>query len=161
MCRSRHHPAVLAVLLAVSIVACGESFSLAPSDSPESNLGGDGLPVQLVNQPIPHRSEEIHGTMRMYETGCWAAETDAAELLVIFPVGFTKPIDDGAVMRSPHGVSFGDGTPFIGEGAMVPVELLPGIPDGFLGGYLSFCDSEASQVFVMDSMQSVDRKPNS
>ncbi len=149
MSRLHRRSASLVVLLSSVITGCaGVGIS-------ESNLGGDGLPVQIESQPIPHRSEPVEGVIQLHDDGCWAAEIDATELLTILPVGFAEPPDDGAVMCSPDGTRFVDGMVFEGFGAVVPIELLPGVPDGFFGGYLSFCDPEAQQVIVLDSIRPV------
>lgn len=151
-CRSM----IRVILLASVVSACVEGSALSPPTvSDQSDLGGDGLPVQHENQPIPHQSEPLEGTLGLRPNGCWTVASDPGELLVIFPAGFHKPPEDGSAMRAPDGVSFTDGTRVEGLGAVVPVELHPGVPDGFFGGYLAFCDSEAQRVAVFDSLRPV------
>jgi hypothetical protein len=152
-----HRRATISVVVLTSMIsACGGSAFPIRTGREQSNLGGDGLPVQMEDLPIRHEAHPVSGLLQLNPNGCWAADLDASELLVIFPVGFQKPLEDGSVMRSPDGQSFRDGGAFEGWGAVVPVELLPGVPDGFMGGYLAFCDSAADEVIVLDSIRGLD-----
>jgi hypothetical protein len=136
------------------LAACG-TLSL-PAASDQSNLGGDGLPVQTEDQQILHDAHPVTGVLRLQPNGCWTVEADGTQMVVIFPIGFLKPPDDGRSMQSPDGFFFSDGSSFEGMGSAVPVGRLPGYPDGLFGDYLAFCGPDTPEVFVLDSIDRAD-----
>lgn len=136
------------------IGACGRLG--LPLRTTDANLGGDGLPVQTESRPIPHDAQRVTGVVWLRADGCWVADVGESQTIVIFPVGFHKPVEDGSQMRSPDGEAFADGTPFEGVGGYTPVDALPGVPDGYFGSYLAFCEPTAHEVLILDSMRAVD-----
>lgn len=83
------------------------------------------------------------------------ADIDRQTHLVVFPVGYTELADDGSVMLAPNGTRVADGMSFEGTGGLVPKLGFPGVPDGYWGNYIAFCDSEAPEILVLDSVEPV------
>lgn len=151
--------AATAISLGLLLAACGgrtlvETTAIVFIPPPDEALGGDGLPVLNPNQPITHVSVPVQGAFDLRSNGCWIADLgDSFDRLVIFPVGYDKPPEDGAVMRGPDGTIVTDDMAFDGFGSVSPVSMLPGYPEGYWGGYVSFCEPDALEVLVLSELQ--------
>ena len=136
---------VVAVVAALSFAACGDA-ALPPETG--SDLGGDRLPVQHPDEPIDHAATPLTGVFVLQGNGCWTADLGDVPRLVAFPVGYTKPADDGTVMRGPDGTTVASGMAFDAVGGVVRADLLP--VDGYWGNYVAFCD--LPEIVVLDSL---------
>ncbi|HWB87745.1 MAG TPA: hypothetical protein VG872_00875 [Acidimicrobiia bacterium] len=137
---------VLALTLA--LVAC--------TGAAEETEGGDGLPVQNPAETYGHDSAEISGTVTLEPNGCWTIDLGDGKRLLVFPAGYTMD-NELALMLSPDGqVDVGDGDLITGLGGVVSAEGFPGVPDGFWGNYLAFCEPEIGAFAVVDEITSVD-----
>lgn len=153
---------LLAVLLIAALGAgCGaplvESAGPTPGDGVAttttlSSLGGDGLPVQRPGEAYGHGLNRLTGSMSLQANGCWTADLGDGPRVLVFPEGFTKPQDDGSVMEGPDRVRFASGAQFDAIGGIVAADSLPGVPGGFWGGYLDFCEQDRPEVIVLDSL---------
>ncbi len=148
--------ATVAVLI-FGLAACGEGSSLFSTVDagvdPSSNLGGDGLPVQVSGEDYGHRPVLLTGVLTLQDGGCWAIDLGDGPRLVVFPAGYTKPADDGAVMRGPDGTIVASGMVVDVVGGVVPVAGFPGVPDGYWGNYLSFCRPAIQEFAVLDTLE--------
>lgn len=155
---------VLIALVIVAIgsltAACGDGIEGDPSSGGataipgvgSSNLGGDALPVQLPGEDYGHQPQLLTGTLDLQSNGCWTADLGDGPRLVVFPLGYTKPTDDGSLMLAPDGLTVATGMMFDGTGGIVPASGFPGVPDGYWGGYLDFCNPEAREFLILDSI---------
>lgn len=151
----------LIALTAFVVAACGsgpfatESTALSFIPPPDTALGGDGLPILTPDIPITRRPVPVEGQFSLAANGCWTADLGDHDnsRLVIFPVGYDKPADNGAAMRSPDGVLVVDGMAFDGFGYVTPTSTLPGYPDGYWGNHIAFCDPEALEVLILSDIQ--------
>ena len=156
--KRRRRLATCAVILTVLTVACsadplGGQSTVISFIPPEPALGGDGLPVLNPNQILARTPVPVEGEFNLEANGCWTADLgDGFTRVVVFPVGFEKPSDNGAAMRGADGTIITDDMLFDGSGAVSPVSTLPGYPDGFWGNYVSFCDPNALEVLVLSEV---------
>ncbi|MDF1596781.1 MAG: hypothetical protein P1T08_11940 [Acidimicrobiia bacterium] len=150
----------LSVVAAFCFVLAGCGDGVDPLMPPEtvgnvgssSNLGGDGLPVQQPGESYGHSSESLVGTLAQQANGCWTADLGDLPRLVVFPMGYSKPADGGSVMQGPDGTTIRSGMAFDAKGGIVPAQGFPGVPDGYWGNYLTFCDPELQEFLVLDSI---------
>lgn len=148
--------ATLAVLI-LGLAACGEgpsSSSSAGADSGSlSNLGGDRLPAQVPGEDYGHHPVQLTGVIALQAGGCWTIDLGDGARPVVFPAGYTKPPDDGAVMEGPDGQTVESGMAVDALGGVVPAVVFPGVPDGYWGNYLSSCDPEIQEFVVLDTLE--------
>ena len=150
--------AATTIALATLLVACAEGA--VPATTPDStttttkqsDLGGDGLPVQLPTEEYGHFPASITGELLHESNGCWAISLGGEKRVIIFPEGFTKS-SDGMAMVSPSGTRFEGGAIVDATGSPTQVASLPGGSDGFWGNYMVFCDPTASEVVVVDGLE--------
>lgn len=116
-----------------------------------SNLGGDGLPVQQEGEEYGHFPSPISGALELEDNGCWKISLGGESRLVAFPVGYDKG-SDGVSMVSPTEQVFTDGQTVDALGGLAAVTGIPGVPDGYWGGYITFCDPEATEIVVLDEL---------
>jgi hypothetical protein len=135
----------------VKLVAISGLLILAVACSSESNMGGDGLPVQNPSESYGHSAEPITGTLTLDSKGCWFLNVDDVEHLIVFPRGFTQA-SEGVAMVGPDGTRFAPGSAVSGSGGVVSIDGFPGVPDGYWGGYFVFCKPDPAEVLVIDSM---------
>lgn len=151
---------IVSVVAAFSFFVAGRGDGVDPLLPPEtvgnvgssSNLGGDGLPVQQPGESYGHTSESLVGTLTQQANGCWTADLGDLPRLVIFPIGYSKPAGNGRVMEAPDGTTIRSGMAFDGQGGIVPARSFPGVPDGYWGNYLTFCEPELQEFLVLDSI---------
>jgi hypothetical protein len=148
---------VLVTCLSIAVVACGQGPGSTGSTAPAvtttttSNLGGDGLPVQVPEEDYGHFAGSLTGTLHLRSNGCWTVDLGDGDRLIVFPPDHSLA-SDGAAMVGPGGASFSDGMDVDAIGGIAPAEGFPGIPDGFWGNYFAFCDLAASEVVVVDEL---------
>lgn len=146
-----------AAALIVGVAACGEGSSSSSTVSAgvdtSSNLGGDRFPVQISGEDYGHRPVLLTGVLTLQDGGCWAIDVGDGPRLVVFPTGFTKPPDDGAVMRGPDGTTVASGMAVDAMGGVVPVAGFPGVPDGYWGNYVGFCGPAIREFAVLDTLE--------
>jgi hypothetical protein len=148
---------VLVTCLAIVIAACGagpestESTVPAETTSTSSNLGGDGLPVQIPDEDYGHFAGSLTGTLHLQSNGCWTVDLGDRDRLIVFPPDYALA-SDGEAMMGPGGVSFSNGIAVDAKGGIVPAEGFPGVPDGYWGNYFEFCDPTAADVVVVDEL---------
>lgn len=139
---------VLFLSMAVVLAAC--------SDEGEEALGGDGLPVKNPAESYGNTSAPISGEITLESSGCWTIEIGGGAALVVFPEGWLED-GTGAAMTSPDGaLSVASGDTVDGVGGSVPAETFPGVPDGYWGNYLAFCEPAVHKFVVLDEILSVD-----
>lgn len=139
------------LLVLVTVSACDAASG--STTSAISNLGGDGLPVQVPGESYGHESTQLTGVLILEGNGCWEIDKGDGPRVVIFPQGYTKPPSDGAMMLSPDGLEIRDGLEVTALGGSIEASTLPGGSDGFWGGYMTFCQPELGEVVVIDSLQ--------
>lgn len=146
--------------LAMFASACGspsgspslDTTSTIPDRTTLSNVGGDGLPVQLPSESYGNASELLTGVLTLEPGGCWTVDLGDGPRIAMFPEGTTMHPVDGAVMVLPDGTEITDGFSFDGFGGVIPSGSLPGVPDGYWGNYLVYCDPERPEVVVLDEV---------
>ncbi len=144
--------------VALLLSACGTGYVnpplAAPSTTipPESNMGGDRLPVQMPGEDYGHHPTPLTGTAELRANGCWTVDLGDGPRLVVFPAGYVKS-PSGAAMESPDGVRISDGMAVDARGGIVGAGGFPGVPDGFWGNYIAFCDPQARELVVVDSIE--------
>ncbi len=164
--RQRTSVASIVVGLCLLTAGCGAAAEEEPPTTVAggpgvvSNLGGDGLPVQQVGESYGHQSRPLEGTFTLESNGCWTANLGDADRLVVFPIGYTRPLDDGSTMQSPDGMLIRDGMGFDATGGIVPAAGFPGVPDGYWGNYLAMCDPVLGEFLVVDSIAPAFRPEN-
>lgn len=143
--------------LSIVVAACGAGPESAGSTAPAetttttSVLGGDRLPVQIPGEDYGHFAGFLTGTLHLQSNGCWTVDLGDGDRLLVFPPDYAMA-SDGTTMIAPDGTGFSDGVDVDAMGGIVPVEGFPGVPDGFWGNYLEFCDAAASEVVVVDEL---------
>jgi len=146
----------LAILL-LGLAACGEgpgSSSSAGADSSSlSTLGGDRLPVQVPGEDYGHQPVQLTGVVALQGGGCWTIDLGDRPRLVVFPAGYTKPPDNGAIVEGPDGQTVESGMAVDADGGVVPATAFPGVPDGYWGNYLSFCNPGTQEFVVLDTLE--------
>lgn len=147
----------LVVGFGLVVAACGQVPEAVEAPSPstsattQSNLGGDGLPVQNPGEDYGHFPRPLTGLLELDSKGCWTVDLGDQPRLVVFPSGYSRG-DDGASMIGPNGDVFTSGVDVDVLGGIVAVEGFPGTPDGFWGGYFEFCSSTSPEVVVVDHL---------
>jgi hypothetical protein len=142
----RYLPVIAIALVAAS---CGTAAG-APTTT--ANLGGDGLPVQAAGENFGHTPGPLTATFNLEQNGCWTADAGGGPQLVVFPAGYAKPLDNGLVMVGADGTTVVSGRRYAGIGGAAAVDGVPGVPDGYWGNYLAFCDPGASLLLVFDTL---------
>lgn len=138
----------VAVILTTALTACNSAGTEA--------LGGDGLPVQNASESYGHESAELTGIVTLEPNGCWTIDIGDGKRLLVFPEGFTKD-DSGMLMRSSDGaIDIGSDDEITAMGGVVAASDFPGIPDGYWGGYLTFCKPPIEEFVVVDEFFSID-----
>lgn len=156
----RKLPVRIALLLFLSIAAaaCAAGPELGATTVPSettttiSNLGGDGLPVQIPDEEYGHFPGALTGSLALESNGCWRIDLGDGPRLVVFPPGYTQDPADGSLMVSPDGSTFTDGMEVDATGGIVRTDGFPGTPDGYWGNYLDFCDPGATEMVVVDQL---------
>jgi hypothetical protein len=136
-------------LLAAVVVTMSTACSLG-SDGDGDQVGGDRLPVQVASEVYPETDTEFTGVASLNDGGCWTIDIGDGQRLAVFPEGFVKD-EFGTAMVSADGqvqVTHGSRLEFIG-GPFV-ADAMPGVPDGFWGNYLAFCNPEIAEFVVID-----------
>ena len=148
---------VLVTCLSIVVAACGAAPESTGSTMPAettstiSNLGGDGLPVQIPDEDYGHFAGSLTGSLHLQSNGCWTVDLGDGDRLIVFPPDYTLA-SDGAAMVGPSGASFSDNMDVDAIGGIVPADRVPGVPDGFWGNYFEFCDPDASEIVVVDEL---------
>ncbi|CAN5859181.1 hypothetical protein BH23ACT4_BH23ACT4_02770 [soil metagenome] len=150
----------IALLACLSIAgsACAAGPELGATTVPSettttiSNVGGDRLPVQIPDEDYGHFAASLTGTLHLESNGCWTIDLGDGPRLIVFPPGFTQDAEDGSVMVAPDGSAFSDGMDVDATGGIVPTDGFPGVPDGYWGNYLGFCDPDTPEVVVVDEL---------
>lgn len=133
-----------AIVLIFLMTAC--------STGGEQALGGDGLPVKNPSESYGHTVGVIDGVLTLEPNGCWTIDLGDGERLAVFPTGFTKD-ESGRLMSSEDGeIEVGSGDEVTARGGVAPAAGFPGVPDGYWGGYLSFCKPAIEEFVVMDEI---------
>lgn len=154
----------LVVAVGLSMSACAD-VNPSGTTSPENlttaalettttltNLGGDGRQVQNTGETYLHPGAQLSGTLVLEDNGCWKIAFAGESRIVAFPRGFTMS-DSGVAMIAPDGVEYGDGLAVDAVGGPSSVDGLPGVPDGYWDGLVSFCDPAAIEIVVLDEMK--------
>lgn len=160
--------ALLAAAAATVFVACGRDGGPAPSPVSEqsipeqslverpvdtaSDAGGDRLPVQRGDEDYGHRPMLLTGVITLQPNGCWTLDLGDAPRTIVFPPGYSKAADDPTVMAGPDGVRVDTDMRIDAVGGIIPASTMPGVPDGYWGNYLAFCDGPLDEVVVVDSI---------
>lgn len=148
---------VLLACLAIATAACSAGPELGATTVPSettttiSNVGGDGLPVQVADENYGHFAGSLTGTLHLQSNGCWTVDLGDRDRLIVFPPDYTLD-SDGPKMVSPGDSSFTDGIEVDATGGIVLIEGFPGVPDGYWGNYFEFCDPAATDVVVVDEL---------
>lgn len=147
----------LVVGFGLVVTACGqipetvEAPSPSTSTTTQSNLDGDGLPVQNPGEDYGHFSRPLTGLLELDSKGCWTVDLGDQPRPVVYPLGYSKG-DDGVSMIGPNGDVFTSGMEIDVLGGIVAVEGFPGTPDGFWGQYFDSCSSPSPEVIVVDQV---------
>ena len=128
------------LLAALALAAC--------ASPPDDALGGPGLPQQLPGERYPGERQQLAGNLELLENGCVNVVIDGVSRLVIWPAGS----DLGDPVTLPDGTPLAAGDAVSGAGAVIPVNALPGGPDGYWGSVTGFCDSQPREVVVFDEV---------
>jgi len=132
------------------------ALALAACSPAEEAVGGDALPVQHPSETYGHANGEIAGTVTLEDNGCWMLDLGDGKRLLVFPTGYTMH-PEGSLMLSADGtVDVGNGDSITARGGVVSADGFPGVPDGFWGNYLAFCQPPIEEFVVVDEILAVD-----
>ena len=122
--------------------------STLPIQTDAPNEGGFGLPQQLAGEVYPGTRRELTGELRVAGDGCAYLELDGVERLAVWPAGseLSRPV------RLPDATELEHGDELRVTGAILPVGLLPGGPDGYWGNLTTFCAGDRAEVVVIDAV---------
>ncbi len=154
----------LFILVVLLVVACGDggpSMPLAlpsnsstsepaPVDDGTSNRGGFGDQVQNPGEFPGTRSEELTGTVRLNENGCWMYQINGEGRVVAFPEGFTGVPGDPTTMQAHDGLIVADGSVVDAIGEVMSMERIPGGRDSRYGNLMAFCDPGGAEIAVLE-----------
>ncbi len=138
---------VLLLAMAVTLTAC--------SDEGEEALGGDGLPVKNPAETYDNPSAPLTGVVTLESSGCWTIDIGNGASLVVFPEGWVEAETGSAMTSSDGALSIASGNAVDAVGGSVTAESFPGVPDGYWGNYLAFCEPEVDEFVVLDEVLSV------
>jgi hypothetical protein len=154
---------VLMVGLFLVASACGGGAGVSAStssstttprtDTTASNIGGDGLPVQVRGETYGHHATPLSGRIELEPNGCWTIDLGDGPRLAIFPEGYVKDASDATRLVATNAMDIVDGVSLDARGGLIPAEALPAVPDGYWGGYLAFCKPVRNEVVVLDSVE--------
>lgn len=149
-------------VMAMVLAACGANEgvgSTSPSTTAlpvpttsEPNEGGFGAPVQAPDEFNVTPGKPVVGTLRLAEKGCWYADLNGRERLVVLPSGFEQNQANGGELIDSEGVVYRDGDTFDAVGAIVYAAEIPGGDDGKWGDYMAFCQPELDELAVFTSL---------
>lgn len=137
------------VATALIVASCGMGPSLI---DPDSNLGGDRLPVKAAGEEYGNPTRPLTGRLALGDTGCWTIDLGDVPRLLIFPEGFVKPADNGASMAGPDGTRFLNGMLVDLEGGLVAASTLTDGDEGYWGSYIPYCDPASGEVVIADDL---------
>lgn len=133
--------AIWLTVLLVVLAACG------------ANEGGFGAPAQESGEfGFDFPGKPVVGTLLLAPNGCWYADMNGTERLVVLPPGFRQSARNGAELVNEGGDVFRHGDRFDAVGYIVWAVDVPGGADGKWGNYMSFCQPEVDQLAVFTSL---------
>lgn len=133
--------AISLTVLLVSLTACG------------ANEGGFGAPAQDSGEfEFDFPGKPVAGTLLLAPNGCWYADMNGTERLVVLPPGFRQSARSGAELVDDGGEIFKHGDRFDAVGYIVWSADVPGGADGKWGNYMSLCQPEVDQLAVFTSL---------
>lgn len=149
-----------ALVLALAACGVGEGTtstnpSTTTSTSPptsDSNEGGFGAPSQAPGEFNLGPGKPVVGTLRQTDNGCWYAEVNGVERIVVLPVGFEISPDNSAELIDERGTIYREGDRFDAVGSIVPGADIPGGDDGKWGNYMAFCRPILDELVVFNSL---------
>jgi hypothetical protein len=139
----------IVTLLAVAIVVA------ACSDNGQEALGGDGLPVKNPAETYGNTSTALTGVVTLESSGCWTVDVGDGAALMVFPEGWVEGEGGSSMTSSDGGLTAADGDTVVGVGGVVAAASFPGVPDGYWGNYLAFCEPAVEEFVVFDHVTSV------
>lgn len=117
---------------------------------------GPGLPVQPAVRALQGEREDLVGTLRVEDDGCftWADGTTESRW-VVWPPSATH---DGARVRLGDGTLLGDGDRLEGAGFLGDADVLPewDVADSYFRAFGEFCGAGERGVVVLDEVRPVD-----
>lgn len=147
--------AIIAVALATAVaVVALLAFLAPPAQTPGSNEGGPGLPVQLPGDPYRGVSTFGVGELELGSEGCFRIALGDGPLFVIWPEGFTA---DGDAVLDASGTPLEPGTELSVSGLVMAYDELVAIegPDGYWANVAGFCIGDDDSVLVLDEASPV------
>lgn len=115
--------------------------------------GGMGLPNHRRGESYPGTRGPVTGTVDLRPNGCFRMDTPAGSRLVVWPGDAEQDPDDATAIRLPSGRRLHHGDRVAGTGLEYPVAALPGVPDGYWGGMVTFCAPDDATVLVLDDVR--------
>ena len=113
------------------------------------------LPNHRRGETYPGARGPVGGTVALQPNGCFRLDTPAGGRLVVWPRGAEQDPDDATAILLPTGRRLHDGDRVAGTGLEYPAAALPGVPDGYWGGVVSFCAPKDRTVLVLDDVRLV------
>lgn len=146
--------AAVAVVTALAVVAL-LALLAPPAETPGSNEGGPGLPVQLPGDPYRGDSTFGIGELEVGAEGCFRLDLGDGPRFVIWPEGFTA---DGDSVLDASGTRLEPGTELSVSGLVMPYDELVAIEgaDGYWANVAGFCIGDDDAVLVLDTAEPVD-----
>lgn len=158
----RQTPLIVVLVTAIGLASCGPGASnrddtgrSETTTTASSNIGGEVVPVQRVDERYPHPSGAISGVIDLQPNGCWTIDVGEGPQLALFPVGYEMTNVDEWTMGPAGGPNIPSGTTIGAVGGPTEVGSLPGGSAGFWANYLAFCDPSASHVIILDEVGNV------
>lgn len=159
LCRAPRSPAAtvpttvrVAMRVMLPVVLLGAALA---GCSGEDNEAGMGLPNHRPGESYPGARGPVTGTVRQQSNGCFRMDTPAGSRLVVWPGDSDHDPEDPTYIRLPSGRRVHDGDRVAGTGLEYPATALPGVPDGYWGGVITFCAPDDATVLVLDDVRPV------
>lgn len=146
-------------VLAIALSACGVNEGIASTNpstttsttTSEGNEGGFGAPSQAPGEFVVSPGKPVVGTLRLADNGCWYADVNDTERLIVLPAGFELKTEIGGELIDEQGVIYRDGDRFDAVGSMIHGGSIPGGQDGRWGNYMAFCQPQLDELAVFSS----------
>jgi hypothetical protein len=135
-------------MVATAVMLLTASMLAGCSREPD-NTGGPGLPSQRETEAYPGQRRDLAGRFVVGDTGCFLLRGEGGLRVVVWPTDATH---GGAEAILGDGTRVADGDRLEGTGTVMPARFLADWPDGYWGTTVRFCDPDASEVVVFDSV---------
>ena len=140
-----------AVLMCATLAACGAQEGEA--------MVGFGVPRQQSVDEVTAERSPVSGTVLVADNGCLNLAIDEVGLRwIVWPPGAAQHPEDASA-TVVDGVTYRDGDPIAGVGALVSLTDLPdgASPDSYFASFGTYCGADVAGVVVLDWLKPAER----